>query len=276
MALADFTTLKSKQAAPSQTFDFAKVRGSGGSSTGVTANSCWTSVGTPTAGSTPGASAVCDKSTTGAVPIVNPSAGELRAWIRRISVSNNQAITAYGFQICDRLVHMGGLDGQSVLPQTVSTSALTRSTSGAGVMAAVEIYTAIGTTGQTFTCSYTNQAGTALRTSQAVDIGTASRNTAGRFLPMSLQAGDTGVRAVSTLTLSGLTGTSGNFGVTLYKPITPIVPVHHMIAGALDPVLDNGGYAALVDSDACLFFLLYTTGALNNPAIVGTLCMFED
>lgn len=274
MALADFTTLRAKQASPSQSVDFMKVLGTASSTTGVICNSLWKATGAPTAGGTPGASATCDKSTSGALPMINPSAGELRAWFKRLASQN---FGPCGVQLCDRLVHMGGLDGTSVIAQTVLTSALTRSTSGAGVMAGVEFYSAIGTTGQTFTCSYTNQAGTTLRTSQPVDIGTNQRGAqVNRLIPMSLQAGDTGVRAVATLTLSGSTGTAGNFGVTLYKPISPIIPLMQMIGGKMDPVLDGGGYASLIDNDACLFFLLYVAGPLNTCINIGTMAMFED
>ena len=182
----------------------------------------------------------------------------------------------YSMQIIDRLVHMGGLDGTSVAAQTVSTSALTRSTGGA--MAAVESYTGVGATQTTFTVSYTNQAGTAGQTSQPVLFGgaPAGRGTnAGSFVNISLAAGDTAVQAVSTLTLAASTLTVGNFGVTLYKPISPWIPLSQGDATAGDPVLDWGGYAALVDAGACIGFLFKASSAFLYTAGM-SIEMFED
>lgn len=275
MALADYTSLKAKQLSPTQSHDIVKITTTVGPTLGVSSHSTWRSTGNPGAGSIPAGSAVCDRTTVGGVGQRNPSAGELRAWVRRVQAGyTTPANTACaGIQICDRLVHMGGLDGTSVAAQTVSTSALTRSTAGA--MAAVEIYTAVGATPQTFTVSYTNQAGAAGQVSQPVELGATGRSAANRMCPISLSVGDTAVKAVSTLTLSGSTGTVGSFGVTLYKPLSPIMPLFSQYSSSGDPVLDWGGYAALVDTDACLFFIVYSTGALTINTLM-TLDMFED
>jgi hypothetical protein len=40
-----------------------------------------------------------------------------------------------------------------------------------------------------------------------------------KFQIMPLQAGDRGVKSVESLTLSASTGTAGNFGLTLFRPI---------------------------------------------------------
>jgi len=42
---------------------------------------------------------------------------------------------------------------------------------------------------------------------------------------MSLADGDTGVRSVEGVTVAATTGTAGNFGVTLFKPIF-MMPMH--------------------------------------------------
>jgi hypothetical protein len=77
----------------------------------------------------------------------------------------------------------------------------------------LEIYTLIGTTATTVTCSYTNQAGTSGRTTPAMTFG-------GTGLP--LQQGDTGVRSVQSVTVLATTGTAGAFGVVLAKLIAQI------------------------------------------------------
>lgn len=121
--------------------------------------------------------------------------------------------------IIDRLSHTGGLDGTLTTAQTTNlpTAALTRFTSGVGVMIGLTIYTTIGTTATTVTASYTNQAGTSGRTTLANAFGGSSTNSATRLIILPLQAGDTGARSVESVTLAGSTGIVGNFGVTLFK-----------------------------------------------------------
>lgn len=131
----------------------------------------------------------------------------------------NTAGAAGTYFIVDRLSHTGGLDGTLTTAQTTNlpTAALTRFTSGEGVMIGLTIYTTIGTTATTVTASYTNQAGTSGRTTLANPFGGSSTNSSSRFVILSLQAGDTGARSVESVTLAGSTGTVGNFGVTLFK-----------------------------------------------------------
>jgi hypothetical protein len=82
----------------------------------------------------------------------------------------------------------------------------------------VEIYTVIGTTARTITASYTNQAGTSGRTTIAANIGATGFREETRAIFLPLASGDTGVQAVASVTLSGTTGTAGNFGVTVLQP----------------------------------------------------------
>lgn len=123
--------------------------------------------------------------------------------------------------LCDRLSHQGGLVGNLATTQTTNlpTAALPRYTTGVGVHAGLIIQTAIGATGTTFTVSYTNQAGTAGRTSKPSQIGTSVRRGAWIFIPITLADGDTGVRSVESVTLAATTGTAGDIGVVLYKPL---------------------------------------------------------
>jgi hypothetical protein len=92
------------------------------------------------------------------------------------------------------------------------------------VMAYVEVYSQVGTTATTLTASYTNDAGTAGRTSPAVTFGGTGFRAPPSLLPIPLAAGDRGVKSVETVTLAATTGTAGNFGITLLRFIT-IIPV---------------------------------------------------
>lgn len=179
--------------------------------------------------------------------------------------------------ICDRLSHQGGLSG-TVAPgaQTTNlpTTALTRQTSGVGVMAALEIYTAVGATGTTVAMSYTNQAGTAGQTSIATVFGGTGFRELGRLILMPLAAGDTGVRAVASVTLAASTLTAGNFGVTLFRPLFVLsAPINPDTSFVYD-LLNSGALAPVVDADACLFVASFHSG--NNQTYLHDLLLGED
>jgi hypothetical protein len=279
VALADYTALKAKMDAPSQHYDHLRALTiPNNTPTRCSFVSSWKANGAPLAGATPTAAAVCDRTTAGAVPIVNASAGELRMWIRRCIAGRASGSTpATGsFMFADRLIHQGGLDGTVTTAQTVSTPALTRATSGAGVIAALECYTAVGSTVASATVSYTNQAGVAGQVSQPIDFISTLSNQGGRILPISLAAGDTGVQAVSTVTLSASTLVAGNFGVTLYRPITGWIPIDINYASAGHPLLDTGGYAGLVPTDACIWMLINSNGGPITSYASIDMNFFED
>lgn len=174
--------------------------------------------------------------------------------------------------IADRLSHQGGLSGTTTGAQTTNlpTAALTRYTSGVGVWPCVEVYSAIGTTATTVTCSYTNQAGTSGQTSVATPIPDPSSSlgtSAGRVYPLPLQSGDTGCRAVASVTLAASTLTAGNFGVTLLKPLVWFPAVEGYLSGGFywDALFNGAGYLPEVLSGAHLMLLSFTqTAALNG------------
>ncbi len=256
MPISDYATYQSKVDVPRQRIFDTKV-------TATIRQGAFASVWTiaPDAGAAPSTAVVPTRATAGALGQFN-STGTQRLIQAVMSAALGSAII-----IADRLSHQGGLSGTVATAQTTNlpTAALTRYTSGVGVFAAVEIYTAIGTAAATFTVSYTNQAGTSGRTSIATSIGQANYNTALRVLLIPLQSGDTGVRSVESLTLSGSTGTAGNFGITLFKPlfVMPVVDV-----GSLQLLFDGlqMGLMPIIENDACLFFL--ASGATSNLGVL--------
>ncbi len=195
------------------------------------------------------------RSTAGAIPVRNAAgANELRlvgldVWIPSLNDLRGLLV------IYDRLWACGGLDGTSTSLETF-TSAITRGdTTGAGVLLLLEIYTAIGNTSATATISYTNQAGTSGRTAT---VTIASTNVAARQCYLvQLQAGDTGVRSVESIQLSGSTGTVGSYGLTLVRPLS-ILPFLPVTSDRDQPVFDLFGLAfPAVDDDACIALLSF-------------------
>lgn len=172
------------------------------------------------------------------------------------------------YLLVDRLSHQGGLSGTTTTAQTTNlpTAALTRYTDGVGVMAALTIYTDVGTTAVSPTISYTNQAGTSGQTSGSFQFGGTGWDDAGRTFIVPLAVGDTGVRAVASVTLGVSTGTAGAFGVTLFKPLAMII-----VDGAgfqqqqIDFVSSGGiiGLGSEVHADAHLSLMQVSTVASN-------------
>jgi hypothetical protein len=248
MALADYAAYKAGLAAPIQQIGYTKAAIAGVSGR---LTSLWTA--TPFAGAAPGGNAVPTNNTVGAL---GQDDGSASLWLAGFRSNKDRAATVI---LADRLVHTDGLSGTVTTAQTTNlpTTALTRYTSGVGVLAALEIYGALGATATTFTCSYTNSGGTSGRTSPAYPIGSTTYNQVGRFLIMPMQAGDVGVKSVESVTVLASTLTAGNFGVTLFKPLYahfypftfPQGPVvQDFINTALLPQIQNGACVFVVES----------------------------
>lgn len=171
--------------------------------------SLWRATGYPAQPSAPGAAATCDDSTSGAQSFVNPGGGRTMY----LGQAEANATIAESIRVFDRVVHMGGLSGTSVASQSVSTPALPSraQSNGSDVRWFVECYTDLGATPATLTVTYTDQGGTSGNTT-TVSIPATLR--AGTLLEIFPSGGDTSIRSIESVQLSGSTGTAGNFGIT--------------------------------------------------------------
>jgi hypothetical protein len=192
-------------------------------------------------------------------PIPNISTGRLTFLGGRF---NTSAIGAGGIILVDLLNVSGGLSGTVTTAQTTNlpTAALTRHTTGEGVMAGIVIYTLVGTTATTVTISYTNSAGVSGRTSTATSFGGTGFREVGILIPIPLQAGDTGVQSIESVTVTATTGTAGNFGVCMFKPLAMISLESATGAMPLDAVSTGCiiGSLAEIDPDACLAISVFS------------------
>lgn len=187
--------------------------------------SMWRYDGYPCGGAAPGAVAVPTNSTAGALPITNPSGGREK-WLTAGVVGASTADMSMLF-LYDRLLHISGLSGTSTSTQNVQSGsgvALTRNTGGVGNQIWVEVYTQVGTTARTLTVTYTNSAGTGGKTTTITLGGTAATqfNKAFTIVQVPLASGDVGVQSVESCILSASTGTAGDFGITIAKPISTL------------------------------------------------------
>lgn len=130
--------------------------------------------------------------------------------------------------LCDYLLYYPFVDTDAVgeLQEMTQTASLTRYTSGHGVMMMAVSQSASSAVG-TFTVSYTNQDGTAGRTSSTTytkvvsgggTLVSSTNNAVTGSQPfIELQAGDTGVRSVQSVTFSAAGG--GLMAIVLVKPL---------------------------------------------------------
>lgn len=243
-----------------------------------TANIGWYSFfrydGFPGGAATPTTVAALTSATAGAIPFTNPGGGRQK-WLVQATVAANAPTSLATILLYDRLVHIGGLDATVTTPQTVGGT-ITRYTTGDGNRIFVEIFVAPGTTtGRTISAEYTNQAGDTNRVTVGVPFGGAAStagNDANLFIELPLQAGDTGVRSVQTVTVSATTGTAGNFGVVITHPLAHL-PAYQGQGFGRDFTAGPTGMPEIM-SDACLALAGWVT-ATTETAFVGVLATVE-
>lgn len=107
------------------------------------------------------------------------------------------------------------------------------SSNGDGVLLALECSSATGNSGAitNTVVSYTNSAGTSGRTATVASFPATA--VAGSFVPLTLQAGDTGVRSVQSITL-GTSYVSGAVHLIAYRPIADL-PIPSAYIGQAAP-----------------------------------------
>lgn len=235
------------------------------------AMSLWLSTGTPAPGVAPTTAAICTKALAGAFQFDNPVSAN--SYLGRIMLMNS--VTGADIQFHDRLAHMGGLSGTVTTSQTVSVDVSGSSNNLANRRGAsdysdvqwwIEIYTAIGTTAQTLTVTYTNAAGTGSQTT-TVTIGatTNSQNRASRAIPI-IGSGGEFIQSIQSVQLAGSTGTAGNFGVTATRLLTGL----SLGLANNSTVYDwqSLGFPRVHD-DACIF-MICLPGSTSTGAIYGS------
>ena len=177
----------------------------------------WNVLVNPTNPSTPVTYSNADSGSLLSQPPLPDTSNQL--YIAHLESGQQSSQVQYGYTLIDILSAQGGLVGNVATEQTTNlpTAALTRYTNGVGVMIGLVILTSIGGTSTTITASYTNQAGVSGRITPAIAWGSTSYPPLLYILP--LADGDTGVRSVESVTLAASTGTAGNIGVMLFKPL---------------------------------------------------------
>jgi hypothetical protein len=218
----------------------------------------------------------------------NVSPGE--KYLRSVSVYGASSSTSNPCPstliLCDYILYYPTVDDGTTDEQLMNNAVtLPRYADGNGVqMVAVTTGSRVG--GQTFTVKYTNQDGVTGRTTPTLlqnassVVGTITNtnisalNGAGPFLP--LQSGDSGVRAVESVTMNGVD--IGLFSIILVKPLAQITLREISISTAgttgaayeKDLLLFDNNLPRIYD-DAFLGYLSHNIAAANNTTFTGAL-----
>lgn len=186
---------------------------------------------------------------------------------------NPSGVGGCAIMIVDILNMNGGLNATLTTPQTTNlpTAALTRYADGEGVHAALIAHAPLGGTATTVTVQYTNSAGVGSRVSTATVFGGSGQNAIGNLTRIPLQAGDSGMRSVESVTLAGTTGTVGNFGVVLYKPLAWIFANDSEGANVTDCVSTGrmlGQFNEVLDGACLSVFAVMNTGQSASGTVI--------
>lgn len=208
----------------------------------------------------------------GQVPHTDPVS--VNAYLARFSaaVSGQSGVLL----LCDRLLQVGGNSGGTALSttlltaQTINSNALPArdnfgAINGDGVMWGLEVVSVTGAgAGNAPTLSYTNQAGTASHTAALIDAYVAA-SAAGAFYRFNVQAGDTGIKSVQSLTNSA-TMTSGTIALVAYRILAQLELVGAGIGKSGDAL--TLGFPRIFNGSVPFFiFIPSTTTAVALSAV---------
>lgn len=196
----------------------------------------------------------------GQLPHFDPGSGN--SYLARFKAQCNQPGSLL---LLDRLWHNGGYTITSTAAQNSTTPTWPArdaafSTNGDGVLLGLEISAAAGAAAPTITVGYTNQAGVASRSAVNLDA-TQNSPAIGAFYRIGLQAGDTGVRSVQSLTLSA-SWLSGTMNLVAYRVLADLELTAAGVPNAIDAL--TGGFQRLANGVVpFLVFIPSTTTAAN-------------
>lgn len=205
------------------------------------------------------------RATVGALPFVNPTGGR-----QKFLLGMESGIAAAGALICyDRLMHFGGVANNTAATTTVTGGAVSRYTGTAsdGNQIWLEyIGTVNAVATHAVTVSYTNQAGTAGRTTPAVVIGTSHPIMC--MVPVPLADGDTGVRSIQSVTVTVAGTAGGTFGAVIMRPLLSCISAG-VAGGAVRDAISGLPAMPEVMTDACLAFMFFANTTTAATGFVG-------
>lgn len=192
----------------------------------------------------------------GQIPMYDPGGGINQYLARFVGAASIGGVLL----LCDRLWHNGGYTITSTGVQSSTTPTWPArdndgATAGAGILLALSISAAAGAAAPTCSVIYTNSAGTGSRTG-ALQYPTANSPSAGSFFPITLQAGDVGVKSMESIQLSA-SWISGTMNMVAYRVLAQLELVGINIGNSIDPI--SGGLPRLFNGTVPFLVFIPTT-----------------
>ncbi len=198
-------------------------------------------------------------------------------YLSRMTIASNSATgLPLPFLLMDYLLYYPFIDEGTTDVQLLTNSvSLPRNVSGEGVRI-MAVSVAPRTSGQRFTVNYTNSQGVSNRISGAVFQNSAAangsiissniNNTASSVPFLPLQAGDTGVRSIESVTMLG--ADVGLFTLVLVKPLLQTTLLEQTAPVEIT-FLDKGLTMPKIENDAYLNLLCQPNGSLAGVTLIG-------
>ncbi len=265
------TTLDGALAGMQPPVSFYKVIPASGIKAAGIGHSMLLDAGTPGAGAENGTlNGAALTTLSGQIPFTNPGSGN--SYLARLEVEANQAGTLW---LCDRLWHNGGYTITLTSIQSTTFPGLPARSSdgtanGADVQIAMEVGSATGNAAISNTViGYTNQAGTASRVGT---ISVPASMTTSCFIPFNLQAGDTGVRSVQSMTLN-TTYASGTVNLVAYRILAKVGCMLPNVGASID--LLTSGFPRLFDNTVPFLVFIPTATSASALSVSGHLSVSQ-
>lgn len=206
----------------------------------------------------------------GQIPHYDPGSGN--SYLAQFAAKATQAGTIL---LCDRLQQIAGVAAGTAISvttttaQTITSSALPArdragSVNGDGILCGLEIVGVTGAGTATPTIGYTNQAAASGKTAALSDTYVTA-SAVGAFYRFGLQAGDTGISQINTLTLN-TSMTSGTIALVMYRVLAEIPLVAPFVGDSVDAL--TSGFPQLFNGTCpFLLFIPNTTTATNISGV---------
>lgn len=226
--------------------------------------SLWNATGIPGAGNLAvgnTANGLVPTDATAGAPLVNAFAGANTGYLATFDASTG---TAGVLSLYDRLFHAGSFSTAAAttfnLASQPSFASRVPNADYKGIEMWLETNVAAGATATTVTCTYYNQNGAGDGARTATLDTNLSSIPSGRMLPFRLQAGDSGVSQLLSVTVGGVVGTA-TFNVVLMRNLIDHTIVSANIGRPKKNPFDTGLPQLYADSCLAMMFLATTTSS---------------
>lgn len=289
-AIADLSDLVNRitggNSGTPETLWFTKDNRVAGAAAVATVAGQWTSLweyeGFPGgAGARPGSTPrVCDNTTQGALGQADAGGGRQK-WL--LSVMAQASGQGGQLVLFDRLADISGFDATNTGGYTFSspltpsryTGAISqddRSTSSCANQIWIEIYDQVGASASQITVNYTQDSATRIPSMGSFFGGTGLRE-AGRLIPLTTQSLYPGCTSVEVVDITVTTGTAGDYGVTILRPLVSI-PIAYNGTGTMMDLITRSPQLVEIMPGACLMWAFHAN-LTTSPNIVGHIQTIE-